>query len=125
MKNDQKIKIPTSISNNPLNYVKPLIVNLYYKTPQPPVGAYDPPHPDDVGKTNTNPYKFAFQSRLDRLPELTTIDKEIKEVHKDLDFLDVDSVEKAFDKVRTSMPSSLFQKPSISEKSNDVASLIK
>ena len=45
---------------NPLNYVKPLIVNLYYKTPQPPVGAYDPFHPDDVGKKITNPYKIAF-----------------------------------------------------------------
>lgn len=125
MQNDQKIKIPTSISNNPLNYVKPLIVNLYYKTPQPPVGAYDPPHPDDVGKKVTNPYKMVFKSKLDRLPELNTIDKEIREVHKDMDFLDIETVEKNLDKVRTSMPSSLFQKPTIIEKSNDVASLIK
>jgi hypothetical protein len=61
-----------------------------------------------VGKSITNPYKFAFQSRLDRLPELNTIDKEVKEIHKDLEFLDVDSLEKGIDKVRLSMPSPLF-----------------
>ena len=88
--------------------MKPLIVNLYYKTPLPPVGAYDPTHPDDVGKKATNPYKMVFKSKLDRLPELNTIDKEIREVHKDMDFLDIETVEKNLDKVRTSMPSSLF-----------------
>jgi len=31
MQNEGKISIPSHILNNPLNYVKPLIVNLYYK----------------------------------------------------------------------------------------------
>jgi hypothetical protein len=47
----------------------------------PPLGTYDPPHPDDVGKHPTNPYKSAFKSRLDRLPDLNPIDKEVREFH--------------------------------------------
>ncbi len=94
MQNDQKIKIPQSISNNPLNYVKPLIVNLYYKTPVPPVGLYDITLPDEIHKNIKNPlkmgYKSTFQSKLDRLPELNTIDKDIVEAHREVDFLNHD-----------------------------------
>ena len=65
MTNDQKIKLPNSIAKNPLSYVRPLIVNLYYKTPNPGVGAYDVIHPNDMQTTLDNPKKQSYKSTFD------------------------------------------------------------
>ena len=62
MQSDQKIRIPSSIQRNPLNYVRPLIVNLYYKTPVPPVGTYDTSMPDDIERVAQNPNKYAHKA---------------------------------------------------------------
>jgi hypothetical protein len=56
-------------------------VNLYYKTPVPPVGTYDTSMPEDIERVVQNPNKYAhkatFQSKIDRLPDLNTSDKDV------------------------------------------------
>jgi len=61
MQGDQVIKIPSSIQKNPLNYIRPLIVNLYYKTPVPPVGSYDVTLPEEISKVTSNPSKLTYK----------------------------------------------------------------
>lgn len=41
MNQKPKLDFSNSMLKNPINYVKPLVINLYYKKEVPPVGTYD------------------------------------------------------------------------------------
>lgn len=47
---------------NPLNYVKPITVNIYFKQANPGVGQYDP----ELVKMNANGASSAFESKVKR-----------------------------------------------------------
>jgi hypothetical protein len=51
--------------NNPLNYVRPITVNLYFKQDNPPVGKYDVGKP--FGTTKKNYWKASFISKDKRM----------------------------------------------------------
>ena len=131
MQSDHKIRIPSSIQRNPLNYVRPLIVNLYYKTPVPAVGTYDTSSPNDIDQVISNPNKYthkaAFKSKIDRLPDLSVTDKDVQWAHQDVGFLDMNKIEKSLDKVKINMPSSNFSKPfiEVQDGESNLPSLIK
>ena len=44
----QNVNVPNNILNNPLNYTKPLVINVYYKKGVPGVGTYDIKHPEEI-----------------------------------------------------------------------------
>jgi len=50
--------------NNPLNFVKPITVNIYFKQANPAVGTYDPEKPSKTIPACVN----VFQSTVDRNP---------------------------------------------------------
>jgi len=56
---------------------------------------------------------MAFKSKLDRLPDLSTTDKDVQWAHQDVDFLDYNKIERQLDKVKINMPSANFSKPII------------
>lgn len=70
MKTDDQIRIPASILNNPIHEVRPLVVNLYYKKPNPAVGAYDATLPSEISKVVEDQsrlnYKSVFESKRQR-----------------------------------------------------------
>lgn len=102
-------------------------MNLYYKTPVPPVGTYDTSMPDDIERVAQNPNKYGhkaiFQTKIDRLPDLNTIDKDVQWAHQDMEFLDINKVEKSLNKVKYNMPSSNFSKPMIDTSDTSSSSL--
>ena len=67
MSNDHKVSIPSHILNNPLNFVRPLVVNLYYKKPVPGVGTYNPVHPDELQQKLMNKVYNSYKSAFDSL----------------------------------------------------------
>lgn len=62
MRNDDQIRIPASILNNPIHEVRPLVVNLYYKKPNPGVGSYDVSVPGEISKVIEDPNRLNFKS---------------------------------------------------------------
>ena len=82
MQTEGSYSIPSHVLNNPLNYVKPLVVNLYYKKGLPDVGHYDVTLPDEIGKAAKNKakesYKSVFDSQVERTNDFFIVgDKEI------------------------------------------------
>ena len=69
MQNDDKIKIPLSILNNPIHEVRPLVVSLYYKTPNPGVGTYNVSHANEISKIISDPNKLSYRSVFDSKKE--------------------------------------------------------
>lgn len=45
-----------------MNFVRPLVVNLYYKKPVPPVGSYDPKYPELISLKAENKVKHNYKS---------------------------------------------------------------
>ena len=81
------------------------------------MGTYDTSMPNDIERVVNNPNKYAhkvaFKSKIDRLPDLATTDKDVQWAHQDIDFLDYNKIEKSMGKVKINMPSSNFAKPYI------------
>ena len=69
MQNEGKYTIPSHVLNNPLNYVKPLVVNLYYKKGVPDVGTYDVTHPNEISKVLKDRVKASYKSAFDSTVE--------------------------------------------------------
>ncbi|CDW84385.1 UNKNOWN [Stylonychia lemnae] len=116
MQNEGKISIPSHILNNPLNYVKPLIVNLYYKKQNPDVGAYDVTHPEEIAKKlNDNvkfSYKSVFESKQERKADfLINGDQTLLFDENKKDFYEVEENLKALNKDKLLMPTPAFQQP--------------
>jgi len=114
MRNEDLVKIPPSILKNPIHEVRPLVVNLYYKKPNPGVGTYDPIHPDEISKILDDPtrknFKSVFESKGERFNnEFLVGDKQIvlnkNRMH---DFYEVEKCNESMNRVKTSMPDSAF-----------------
>ena len=80
---------------NPLSFVKPLVINLYYKKDVPAVGTYDPKYKSDLEEVakekNKNNYKSVFNSNTKRkVEDLIEKDKKLINMTHDYD------VEKSF-----------------------------
>jgi hypothetical protein len=58
------------------------------------------------------------------LPDLNSVDKDVAEAHRDMDFLNHDDIEKKLGEVRNKMPSSLFQKPVGSPRNKEPSKLM-
>lgn len=50
MAEKSRVEISENLLKNPINFVKPLVINLYYKKGIPPVGTYDPKYPSDIAE---------------------------------------------------------------------------
>eukprot|EP00347_Sterkiella_histriomuscorum_P008596 403344489 len=117
LQNDGKFTIPSHVINNPLNYVKPLIVNLYYKKGVPDVGTYNPTHLDDITSRLKDNYKFSYKSAFDSKINrekggfLIEGDKNLLLDKNRNDFYEIQESMKAKDKVKLLMPTPAFQQP--------------
>lgn len=73
--------------------MRPLIVNLYYKTPSPGVGTYDTCHPDEIHRIASNlkklSYKATFESKQKRFHDFAEGDKELRLANINNDFYNV------------------------------------
>ena len=101
--------------SNPLNSVKPLIVNLYFKKDVPPLGYYDPIYPETIEQRLKDPLKFSYKHVIDSHNKTRDVtdsllcgDKSIIELGKVPLVYDVERGYKALNKVKESMPSSIF-----------------